>query len=95
MEKAANIAAAFIEIAFAIAVGWLVWQRMKSSRIVTLFAAFGLFAAVAAYALAALADYPRPNPLEMALGKLLAIVCPTQFLLVMCMDCDVTVGGWS
>ena len=93
MDGAANIAAAVIAIALAIAVGWLVWQRMKSSRIATVFAGFGLFAAVAAYVLAALADYPRPTPLEMALGKLLAIVCPTQFLLVICMDCDIT--GWS
>lgn len=92
MEEAVNIAAAVIEVVFAIAVGWLVWRRMKSSRIATLFAVFGLFAAVAAYALAALAHYPQRTPLEMALGKLSLIACPSQFLLWMCMDCDIT--GW-
>ncbi len=93
MEEAVNIAAAVIDVAFAIAVGWLVSQRMKSSRIATLLAVFGLFAAVAAYALEALSHYPRPTSLEIALFKLSVIICPPQLLLLMCPDCDI-IGWW-
>jgi hypothetical protein len=92
MEEAVNIAAAVIDVAFAIAVGWCVWQRMKSSRIATLSAVFGLFAAVAAYAFAALAHYPDQASLEIALSKLSVIICPPQVLLLICPDCDIT--GW-
>ena len=92
-EEGANIAAAVFYLAFALAASWLVWRRMKSSRIATLCALFGLFAAVATYALAALSHYPRPTSLEIALSWLSLIICPSQLLLLVCPDCDTT--GWS
>jgi hypothetical protein len=92
MEEAVNIAAAVIDVAFAIAVGWVVWQRVKSSRIAALLAVFGLFATVAAYALAALSHYPDQTSLEIVLFKLSVIICPPQLLLLMWVDSDIT--GW-
>ena len=88
-----NIVAAVVWLAFSVAVGWIVWQQMKFSRVATLFASFGLFAAVAAYALEALSHYPRPTSLEIALSWLSLIICPSQLVLLVCPDCDIT--GWS
>ena len=92
-EAAGRIAAAVFYLAFAFAASWLVWRRMKPSRIATLCALFGLLAAVATYALEAFSHYPRPTSLEIALSNLSLIICPSQLLLLVCPDCDIT--GWS
>lgn len=62
----------------------------KASKIIAAFALFGLVVAAASYAFAAFDDYTKPmNGFRFALWTTSMILCPPQFLFILCIDCEV------
>ena len=63
---------------------------MRSSwKTIIGFALLGLVIAAICYAYAAFYDYTKPmNALTFAIGAISMILCPPQFLLVACIDCE-------
>jgi len=69
-------------------------RDLESWQIIVGFALIGLVAAVASYAYAAFHDNTKPmNVFDFALTTASVILCPTQLIFVMCIDCEVI--GWD
>lgn len=69
------------------------WPRERW-QIVSSFALLGLTVAAACYLYAAFSDYTKPtNVIDVLVGILSLIFCPTQLLFVGCIDCEVV--GWD
>jgi len=64
--------------------------KHKPWRIIAAFALMGLVIAAAPYGAAAFDDYTKPmTGLRLAFWTLSMILCPPQFLFVLCIDCEV------
>jgi hypothetical protein len=67
---------------------------LKSWQIIVGFAFLGLVAAGASYGYAAFYDYTKlMNAFDFALTTVSVILCPTQLVFAMCIDCEVI--GWG
>ena len=63
-------------------------------KIITTFSLFGLAVAGASYAYAVFDDYTKPmNGFRFVLWTISMILCPPQFLFVLCIDCEVIGTG--
>jgi hypothetical protein len=70
------------------------FRDLESWQIIVGFALIGLVAAGASYAYAAFSNYSKPmNVFDFALITVCVILCPTQLVFVMCIDCEVI--GWD
>jgi hypothetical protein len=70
--------------------------KRKPWKIVAAFALTGLVIAAASYWAAALEDYTKPmTGFRLVLWTTSLILCPPQFLFVLCIDCEVIgMGGF-
>ena len=70
------------------------FRDLESWQIIVGFALIGLVVAGTSYACAAFYDYSKPmNVFDFALTTVSVILCPTQLIFVMCIDCEVI--GWN
>ena len=66
----------------------------QPKKAIVISASLGLIATVVSYLYADLYDYTVPmNGIHLTIAWILLVLCPPQFLFVMCIDCEVI--GWG